>query len=632
MTPHKKFSLIFWIAAGAILLASYYLLDRSQSKLIRSEAIHIAEVVASQVLIDRKIYTEMLVQKLERDGRGAAVNSHKLNGFIPLPAQFVRAVSDDISVTKAQLYRYRLMSEWNINPRQGIRYDFEKDAWQALKQQENEAIKAGLDTWEWQPFVRFEDTAEGLVLRYMQADTASANSCITCHDGYEQRPEIIAMREAGGVEKGKTWQLGQLMGGIHVDVPLSKFEAIAAEDRFSLVMAVFTACTLGFLVLYKLIYLQVIKPVEDEAEAKKSFLAKMSHEIRTPLNAVMNMGEFLKESPLNKEQQQHVRMLDQSAKQLLGIVDDILDFSKVQSGALSVEHIPFDLKELVLSCADSFFIEAMHKGVALEANVAPEIEEYLIGDPVRIRQVLQNLVHNAVKFTEEGEIVISAETCPTGVRIMVEDTGVGIAVDRQKAIFLDFAQGDNSIGRAYGGAGLGLTISKSLVELMGGELKLESAQGVGTKVSFILDLEPASPPKEGEVDLDEAAFHRFEGLRVLVVEDNPLNQMVAKAVLSKWGAIVKIAVDGQKALDRVAEDGVPDVILMDYHMPVMNGLQATRLLRKQGVTIPIIALSAAALEEEVQDCYDAGMDDFLPKPLDRRALNKALIKWGAGKN
>lgn len=625
MTPHKKFSLIFWLVAGSILIISYLLLEQSQSKLIRLEAIRVAEVVANQVLMDRKAYTELLVQKLEREGRGAAVNSHEIEGFIPLPAQFVRAVADNVSANNAELYKYRLLSAWNLNPNQGVVGDYEKGAWTALLDQEREAKSHGQD-WDWAPVVSFEYTQEGLVLRYMRADLASAEACVVCHNAYEQRPEIMAIRQTEGMLPGKHWNQGDLMGAVHVDVPLIKFEVVAAEDRVAMFIALLVTCVAGFVVLYRLIYVQVIKPVEDEARAKNSFLAKMSHEIRTPLNAVVNMGEFLGETKLSKGQQQHLRMLNTSAQELLCIVDDILDFSKAQAGELKVESIPFDLVELVKSCTESFFIEAMHKGVALDLDIARDSEGYFIGDPARIRQVLQNLIHNAVKFTEEGEITVSLEKHKLGIRLSVEDTGVGIADDRKGTIFEDFVQGDNSISRAYGGTGLGLTICKSLVELMGGKLELESNIGAGTKVYFELALEPALQLEEASEVVSSEEQH-FDGVRILIVEDNPVNQMVAKAVLTKWGVTAIVAVDGQKALDNIAEKGIPDAILMDYHMPVMNGLQATRLLRKQGITIPIIALSAAALEEEIQQCFDAGMDAFLPKPLDRKALNNLLVKY-----
>ncbi len=626
MTPHKKFTLIFWLAATSILLISYFLLSNSQSKLIQSQAIRVAEIVANQVLMDRKAYTELLVEKLERDGTGASVNAHELEGFIPLPAQFVRAVADNIAASESHLYQYRLMSAWNLNPNQGINSEYEASAWAELMEQEVQHKKTGSGNVAWKPFVRFEETAGGLVLRYMRADTASAMACVTCHNAYEHRPDIIAFREANGITAGKQWKLGELMGGIHVDVPLRTFEEMAESDRLAMFLAILITCIIGFGGLYRLIYIQVIRPVEEEAKAKNSFLAKMSHEIRTPLNAVINMGEFLKEGNLDKDQQQHLRMLNVSSQQLLALVDDILDFSKLEGGGLQTESIPFDLKELVKSCSEAFFIEAMHKGVALDLDIGPDVEDYYIGDPARIRQVLQNLIQNAVKFTEEGEITVSLETSQVGVTISVNDTGIGIAKDRQKAVLQDFTQGDNSVSRAYGGTGLGLTISKGLVELLGGEFSLDSEKHVGTTVSFELPLSVAEQPDEVEEDTADGG-QRFDGLKVLIVEDNPVNQMVAKAVVTNWGAVAKVVDNGQKALDYVSENGEPDVILMDYHMPVMNGIQATKLLRRQGVTVPIIAVSAAALEEEVQHCYDAGMDDFLPKPLDRFALNTALVKW-----
>lgn len=627
MTAHRKFTLIFWLAASGIMLVSYVLLDYSQTKLLRTKAALTAEIVANQILTDRAVYTDRLVQKLETDGVGASVNSHELKGHIPLPAQFVRAVSERINQDEKQLYQYSLISEWNLNPNQGLKSDYEKEAWEELQAQEARFKQSGIsDGWNWKPVIRVIEGTNGLVLQYMRADIASADACVACHNAYEQQPDIIQIRQKQNVLPRKIWKRGELMGAVRVDVPLAKFEAIAATDRFATLLAIFAVCVVGFLILYRLIYIQVIKPVQAETEAKDSFLAKMSHEIRTPLNAIMNMGRFLGDTELDKAQSKHVRMLNQSATHLLAVVDDILDFSKVRAGEVAIERIPFDVTELVKSCAENFFIEAMQKGVALDVDIGPKVEGFVVGDPLRIRQVLQNLINNAVKFTGEGEITVSVDRTDKGFLFAVADTGIGISRDRMDAVFGDFVQGDNSVGRRYGGTGLGLTICKGLVGLMGGEIKLESQVNLGTKVSFLLNLPDADEPQLDEQDLFEEEC-RFDGVKMLVVEDNPINQMVAQTVLCNWGAVVKVAGDGQQALDYVSGQGVPDVIIMDYHMPVLNGLQATRILRERGVTVPIIALSAAALENEIEMCLEAGMDDFLAKPLDRRALNKALQKW-----
>ncbi|MBL4837832.1 MAG: response regulator, partial [Kordiimonadaceae bacterium] len=398
-------------------------------------------------------------------------------------------------------------------------------------------------------------------------------------------------------------------------------------ERYSILFIVFAACMIGFVIHYRFVYLQVIKPIEEDAKSKGSFLAKMSHEIRTPLNAIINMGEFMENPSLKMaEQKQYLEILNKSAKHLHGVVDEILDFSKIEAGEIQLELIPFDATDLVRTCTGIFVGETTKKGIALNVTIPPDIPAKLMGDPQRLRQVLLNLISNAVKFTEKGEILVVVKLAENGLNFTISDTGVGIGVDRQASVFEEFSQADNSISRTHGGTGLGLTISKNLVELMGGKMALTSRLGEGTSVSFYLPLEPANGRAvEEEAVLENELF--LQGKTVLLVEDNQVNQMVAKAILSKWGASVQVADHGQAAIDYIEAHTMPDIILMDFHMPVMNGLQATEILRKKGVTIPIIALSAAALEQETKLCFAAGMDDFIAKPLNQRDLKVMLLKW-----
>lgn len=625
LSAHRKFTLIFWLAAAGIMVTSYLLLDRSQSNLIRSKSLLTAEIVANQVLVDRQVYTQSLVQKLEREGAGASVEAHKREGYIPLPAQFVRAVSEKIKSNEDRLYEYSLISEWNLNREQGLSSEFERQAWQELKAQEVRFQRKNMAA-NWKPVTQFMEGRDGLELRYMRADLATAEACVSCHNMYEQRPDIMTFREAAGVTPGKVWQRGELMGAIHVTVPLKKFEDIAVKDRLALLLALLAACLIGFLMLYRLIYVRVIRPVEEEADAKTRFLARMSHEIRTPLNAVINMAKFLGEEGLTKSQQEHLRVIDSSAEHLLGVVNDILDFSKLEADGVVCESIPFDLRKLMKSITAAGQPAANEKGVDLSLLFGKGVPDIVSGDPLRLRQVLQNLVSNSVKFTEKGSVQLSVKQ-REGAHILftVQDTGEGIPEHRQSAIFDDFTQADDTTTRRHGGTGLGLTICKGLINLMGGAISLESEVGIGTTIWFELELPAASLKPDAKQDLFESE-QRFDGVEILLAEDNPINQVIARTVLESWGATVRVAANGQEAVDYMANNPEPALVLMDSTMPVLNGTEAAAEIRRLGKKVPIIAVSAAVLEEEQQACFDAGMDAFVAKPLDRTTLNKHMAR------
>jgi len=376
---------------------------------------------------------------------------------------------------------------------------------------------------------------------------------------------------------------------------------------------------------------------EDANRAKSEFLAMMSHEIRTPMNGVIGMASLLSGSSLTLEQSDFVETIRQSGRALLTIINDILDFSKIEAGKLDLEQVDFDLTEVVDQVASVMRFAAEEKGLNLTAELDSNVPACLVGDPVRVHQILLNLLSNAVKFTADGSVRVRisrelAEDDPRLlIRFAVTDTGIGIPYDAQSKLFQQFSQADVSTTRKFGGTGLGLAICKRLSELMGGEIGVISEAGEGSTFWFTAEFQRGSASKAVErthgisSPAQNAASHR----RILVAEDNVINRKVVTKLLTNMGYEVAIAVNGEEAVAKAIE-GRFDAVLMDCQMPLMDGFEATeqiRLLQKRGKRTPIIALTANALSGERARCLEAGMDDYLSKPIDTEDLRKALERW-----
>jgi signal transduction histidine kinase/ActR/RegA family two-component response regulator len=378
------------------------------------------------------------------------------------------------------------------------------------------------------------------------------------------------------------------------------------------------------------------------AQAKSEFLAKMSHEIRTPLNGVIATADLMAATQLNDEQHELLDTLTLSAKTLLGIINDILDFSKIEAGRMVLETLPFTPTVLVEEVVSIMAPAAHSKGLTVRTELSSSLPHSVAGDPLRLRQILLNFVGNAIKFTACGEVVIRAMRLKKGegqsawLRFEVQDTGVGIPPEKQAGIFDAFTQADSSVTRQYGGTGLGLAICKRLVELMGGQIGVYSQPGQGSCFWFEVPLPVVqeNAPEETTAQPSGSALnsHELDGVRVLLVEDNPVNQKVAIRMLQKLGCVVELAENGQQALEKL-ERASYDIVLMDMQMPVMDGLTATRLLRQReqqtGHHQVVIALTANAMQTDRELCLDAGMDDYLSKPLTLDALQVMLLRWVA---
>jgi signal transduction histidine kinase/CheY-like chemotaxis protein len=367
------------------------------------------------------------------------------------------------------------------------------------------------------------------------------------------------------------------------------------------------------------------KRAEAGARAKSIFLATMSHEIRTPLNGIIGMVDIMRESAMDPTQRKRLGVIGDCSDTLLALIDDILDYSKLESGAVDFEIRPFDLGEVCSAVANVMGRRAEDKGIALQVEHPPAM---ITTDPTRLRQLLFNLVGNAVKFTDTGwvRLVCSLEA-GNRLRVEVEDTGIGIPEAARERLFQDFSQLDVTINRRFGGSGLGLAICRRLIGSLGGEIGVASREGRGTRFWFTLPVGPISEPKaKADLALAAATPGRFAG-RVLVAEDNPINFAVASEMLQRLGLQVDHAPDGRIAAHLAAATPY-DLILMDMQMPLMSGLEATRAIRQQGLhDLPIVGLTANAFASDREACLEAGMSDFVAKPISRAKMTGILAKW-----
>lgn len=376
----------------------------------------------------------------------------------------------------------------------------------------------------------------------------------------------------------------------------------------------------------------------EEAEransAKTDFLAMMSHELRTPMNGVLGMLQLMETTQMTEEQAEYAALASQSTEHLLKVINDILDFSRIERSTLELEHIAFNLGELVNNCAQAFQHNAGQRGLHLRMVEPDGLHNlHVLGDPTRIRQILVNLIGNALKFTERGQVSIEPAWQPLDHELIwftctVRDSGIGISTEKLDSMFNAFKQADSSISRRYGGTGLGLPIARSLAERMGGRLLAQSEEAQGSVFTLEIPLELHQPTVSNTRAALQAPPLCIKGRKVLLVEDNPVNQTVIEAMLSSLGYEVSVVSDGAQAIHR-ANTECFTAILMDCRLPIIDGYEATRQIRQlSGCTqVPIIALTANALQGDREACLHAGMNDYLAKPFKRNDLEQIMLRW-----
>ena len=452
------------------------------------------------------------------------------------------------------------------------------------------------------------------------------------HFTTKEQADYYASLDAKVLLERKPLEIEQVVEGPNgpVNLLLTKFPLLDQNNNVFGISGI--ATDISERTQYQKELIQARQSAENAKHLQEQFLANMSHEIRTPMNGIQGMTNLLLETPLNSVQENYASIIKRSVNNLLVIINDILDFSKIQAGKLSIEEIGFDLKESINSIKPLFSHRLKKKHLDFEFNIANNVPVFLNGDPYRLNQILINLVGNAIKFTEKGKIVLSVSLQNANdnngtLRFSIKDTGIGISKEQLQHVFESFSQAGNDVARKYGGTGLGLTISKQLVELQKGKIWVNSEIGVGSE--FVIEL-PYRFAAENEVKglrrlIDFDFSKLLAGKKVLVAEDHSVNQILIEHVLNTVGIYPTIVNNGKEAIEKLQTGEKFDVILMDLQMPVLDGYKTTDCIRnKLHISIPIVAMTATAMKGEFEKCMEAGMTDYMSKPFEFVDLYKKL--------
>ena len=439
-----------------------------------------------------------------------------------------------------------------------------------------------------------------------------------------------------GRDEAKRWVVGELLLGLLVIWAGSAGYSLPVRDESPWVSA---AINFGIMVLmlwwfaraYDSINARAFTELTEAQQAKTTFLATISHEIRTPMNGVLGVTEAMLTEPMAPHQQENLRLIQRSGKLLVALINDLLDLTKAEAGKLSIERYDFDLRRVLDDVRALFEPAAQQKGLALKVHLSDEVPLALRGDGMRLTQVLNNLVSNAVKFTPQGEVMVRVQTSgPLRLRFEVRDTGIGIEPALEQKLFTAFQQGDGSTTRRFGGSGLGLALAQQLVTMMGGHIDVESVPAQGTCFSFTLDFEPSARPLLELTPPQGLPVTSLTAGVVLVVDDNPINLAVAAQLVEKSGFSARKASSGLEAVSLLSKTNDVTLVLMDCHMPEMDGFEATeriRALKTVKTGLPIIALTASTLPEDLEACRRSGMNDVLIKPVALATLSTVLHRF-----